>query len=446
MSSVITVSELNERAKALLSSEPSLNDVWVSGEISNLTKHTSGHYYFTLKDQRSEIRCTLFRGARNSLQFEPAESMKVTAFGSVDMYVTRGSFQFNVVTMRRSGIGDMYLALEELKKKLSAEGLFETSRKRQIPRYPLTLGVVTSPTGAAIHDIIRVAEKRFPVNILLAPVLVQGEGAAASIVKGIELMNLTNADVMIVGRGGGSAEDLWVFNEEIVARAIVSSEIPIISAVGHETDITIADMVADVRSPTPSAAAEAALPDISSEMRNLEGKMIRASGSLGYCIAQMRTNFGMLDSKLSVKRAKETVDAKITKIGEISRRSQMSMRSLLAEKKGMFAVTDAKLSPKRAGDIVNQYILITDDTSDRADASICRITGDKRKDMISIEQRMSSIDPMRVLDRGYSYVKGPDGKALISISQISPGSDVEIRMKDGSAKAKINEVKKWTKK
>ena len=446
MPSVITVSELNERAKALLSSEPSLNDVWVSGEISNLTKHTSGHYYFTLKDQRSEIRCTLFRGARNSLQFEPAESMKVTAFGSVDMYVTRGSFQFNVVTMRRSGIGDMYLALEELKKKLSAEGLFETSRKRQIPRYPLTLGVVTSPTGAAIHDIIRVAEKRFPVNILLAPVLVQGEGAAASIVKGIELMNLTNADVIIVGRGGGSAEDLWAFNEEAVARAIVSSKIPIISAVGHETDITVADMVADVRSPTPSAAAETALPDISSEIGNLEGKMMRASGSLGYCIAQMRNNFGMLDSKLSVKRAKETVDAKITKIGEISRRSQMSMRSLLAEKKGMFAVTDAKLSPKRAGDIVNQYILITDDTSDRADASIRRITGDKRKDMISIEQRMSSIDPMRVLDRGYSYVKGPDGKALISISQISPGSDVEIRMKDGSAKAKINEVKKWTKK
>ena len=446
MPSVITVSELNERAKALLSSEPSLNDVWVSGEISNLTKHTSGHYYFTLKDQRSEIRCTLFRGARNSLQFEPAESMKVTAFGSVDMYVTRGSFQFNVVTMRRSGIGDMYLALEELKKKLSAEGLFETSRKRQIPRYPLTLGVVTSPTGAAIHDIIRVAEKRFPVNILLAPVLVQGEGAAASIVKGIELMNLTNADVMIVGRGGGSAEDLWAFNEEIVARAIVSSEIPIISAVGHETDITIADMVADVRSPTPSAAAEAALPDISSEMRNLEGKMIRASGSLGYCIAQMRTNFGMLDSKLSVKRAKETVDAKITNIGELSKRSHLSMRSLLAGKIGVFAVTDAKLSPKRAGDTVNQYILITDDISDRADASIRRMAGDKRKDLISVEQRMNSIDPMRVLDRGYSYVKGPDGKALTSISQISPGSDVEIRMKDGSAKAKINEVKKWTKK
>ncbi|MDR0778683.1 MAG: exodeoxyribonuclease VII large subunit, partial [Methanomassiliicoccaceae archaeon] len=277
MSAVISVSEFNERAKAVLSSSTSLNDVWVSGEISNLTKHTSGHYYFTLKDQKSEIRCTLFRSARNSLQFEPAESMKVAAFGSAEIYTAKGSFQFNVTAMRRSGIGDMYLALEELKKKLRAEGLFDESRKRKIPKYPITVGVVTSPTGAVIHDIIRVAEKRFPVNILLAPVLVQGEGAAASISNGIRLMNTQDVDVMIVGRGGGSAEDLWAFNEEVVARAIISSRIPVISAVGHETDFTVADMVADVRAPTPSAAAEMALPDIPSELRNLDNIMIRGS-------------------------------------------------------------------------------------------------------------------------------------------------------------------------
>jgi len=442
MSSVISVSELNERARAVISSDPSLNDVWVSGEISNLTKHTSGHYYFTLKDAKSEIRCTLFRGARNTLQFEPAESMKVAAFGSVDMYVAKGAYQFNVATMRRSGIGDMYLALEELKKKLKAEGLFDEARKRPIPRYPLTVGVVTSPTGAAIQDIIKVAAKRFPANILLAPVLVQGDGAAASISKGIELMNTLPVDVLIVGRGGGSAEDLWAFNEEKVARAIAASRIPVISAVGHETDFTVADMVADVRAPTPSAAAETALPDISSELRNIGNMMMRASGSLISCISAMQNNFKVLDSKLSLKRAKETVIANAAAVGEISRRSSFAMRSLLNVKTGAYAAVDGKLSPRRAKDIVTQYLLAVDDMSASADSSVLRAVAGKRKDMCASEQRMNAIDPTKVLERGYSYVTDAKGKALVSVTQISYGSDVEIRMRDGSAKAKVNEVNK----
>jgi len=439
VTSAISVSDLNERAKAVLGSDRSLNDVWVSGEISNLTKHTSGHYYFTLKDQRSEVRCTLFRGARNSLSFEPAESMKVTAFGSVDMYVVKGSYQFNVSTMRRSGTGEMYLALEELKKKLNAEGLFETSRKRGLPGYPRIIGVVTSPTGVAIHDILKAASKRFPADILLAPVLVQGEGAAASIAKGIELINTQNVDVVIVGRGGGSSEDLWAFNEEIVARAIMSSKAPVISAVGHEVDVTIADLVADVRAPTPSAAAEIALPDISSEMRNLENKMIRAYGSLSSCISAMRSSFSILDSKLSVKRAKEKVDVNINAVNELSRRSSFSVRSSLNGKNGVFLIIDAKLSPKRAEGSVNQYMMNLDDLSVTADSSLLRNISDKRKDMNSAEQRMNSIDPMKVLERGYSCVEA-DGRALVSASQISENSNIEIRMRDGKVKAKVNEV------
>ena len=442
MSSVISVSELNERARAVISSDPSLNDVWVSGEISNLTKHTSGHYYFTLKDAKSEIRCTLFRGALNTLQFEPAESMKVAAFGSVDMYVAKGSYQFNVATMRRSGIGDLYLALEELKKRLKAEGLFDDSRKRPIPKYPVTVGVVTSPTGAAIQDIIKVAAKRFPADILLAPVLVQGDGAAASISKGIELMNTLPVDVLIVGRGGGSAEDLWAFNEEKVARAIASSRIPVISAVGHETDFTVADMVADVRAPTPSAAAEIALPDVSSEIRKLENMMMRASGSLISCISAMQSSFKVLDSKLSLKRAKETVGANAGAVAEISRRSSFAMRSLLNSKAGAFAAVDGKLSPRRAKDIVTQYLLAVDDMSASADSMILRTVADKKKDAVAAEQRMNAMDPTKVLERGYSYVTDAEGKALVSVTQISYGSDVEIRMRDGSAKAKVNEVNK----
>ena len=441
MSAVISVSELNERAKAVMSSAPSLNDVWVSGEISNLTRHTSGHYYFTLKDAKSEIRCTLFRGARSALQFEPSESMKVAAFGSVEMYVARGSYQFNILTMRRSGIGDMYLALEELKKRLREEGLFDESRKRQLPKYPVTIGVVTSPTGAVIHDIIRVAMKRFPVNILLAPVLVQGDGAASSIANGIRLMNTQPVDVLIVGRGGGSAEDLWAFNEEEVARAIASSRVPVISAVGHETDFTVADLVADVRAPTPSAAAEMALPDISRELRNIDNVMMRASRSLISGISVMYHDFKMLDSKLSPKRAKEMVDGKMRDLNEISRRSLYLIQSVLGGKSGSFGIADAKLSPKRAKETVDQYVLFLDDISSSADSSLNRIIADKKRDINSVMQRMNAIDPMKVLERGYSFVKGPDGKALISVAQISRGSDVEIRMKDGTAKAKVNEVR-----
>ena len=441
MSAVITVSELNERAKAAMSADPALNDVWVSGEISNLTRHTSGHYYFTLKDAKSEIRCTLFRGARSALQFEPSESMKVAAFGSVDMYVARGSYQFNVVTMRRSGIGDRYLALEELKEKLKAEGLFDESRKRKLPKYPVTIGVVTSPTGAVIHDIIRVAAKRFPVNILLAPVLVQGDGAASSIADGIRLMNTQPVDILIVGRGGGSAEDLWAFNEEEVARAIASSRVPVISAVGHETDFTVADMVADVRAPTPSAAAETALPDISREIKNIDSMMMRASRSLISGISVMYHDFRMLDSKLSPKRAKETVDGKMRILDDISRRSLYLIRSVLSGKSGSFRTAEAKLSPKRAKETVDQYVLFLDDISSSADASLHRMIADKKRDICSMIQRMNAIDPMKVLERGYSFVKGPGGKALVSVSQISRGSDVEIRMRDGTAKAKVNEVR-----
>jgi len=440
--SAITVSELNERARNVLGADRSVNDVWVSGEISNLKKHTSGHYYFTLKDQKSEINCVMFRGARNTLQFEPEMNMKVTAFGSVDIYTVRGSYQFNVATMKRSGIGDMYLALEELKKKLKEEGLFDASRKRALPKYPHTIGVVTSPTGAVIHDIIRVAGTRFPANILLMPVQVQGDGAAASISKGIEILNTQSVDLIIVARGGGSAEDLWAFNDEKVARAIVSSRIPVISAVGHETDTTIADMAADVRAPTPSAAAEIALPDISSEMKNISNIMMRASGSVNYVLTQMRNNFTISDSKLSPKRAAEKVNAESKNVTELSRRALASLHRTLDAKFSRFELADAKLSPKRAKDAVDQYMLRLDDLSGTADMSLNRKLSDGRKDITSTAMRLNAVSPMNVLERGYSFVKGKDGKALISVSQLTAGNEIEITMKDGKVRAEVKEVSK----
>ena len=261
MAETITVTQLNNRVKNILSNNPSVTNIWVSCEISGLKQVSSGHSYMTLKDENGQINAVMFASARSRLDFQLKDNMKVTAFGSVDIYAPRGSYQFIIQAMRQSGVGDLYQKFEELKIKLKSEGLFDESRKRPIPQYPRVIGVVTSSTGAVIHDIITTSATRFPSDILLSPSLVQGEGAAETIVAGIELLNSQGVDVIIVGRGGGSIEDLWPFNEEIVARAIASSKAPVVSAVGHETDFTIADFVADKRAPTPTGAAALILRD-----------------------------------------------------------------------------------------------------------------------------------------------------------------------------------------
>jgi exodeoxyribonuclease VII large subunit len=250
---VISVSELNGRVKNILGRSPSINRIWISGEISNLNNHRSGHCYFSLKDGGSRIDCTLFVNVLRRLKVRPEESMRILAFGSVDLWVPGGRYQFNIQDLRPDGIGELFIAFERLKKKLEGEGLFDRSAKRTLPRFPCRIGVVTSPTGAAVRDILQVTGRRYPSDILLFSAMVQGAGAGESIVKGIRMLD-GEVDVIIVGRGGGSIEDLWGFNEEIVARAIFDCQTPIISAVGHETDFTIADFVADRRTTTPSAS------------------------------------------------------------------------------------------------------------------------------------------------------------------------------------------------
>lgn len=239
MADKLTVTALNSRVKELLTSHPGLRDIFVIGEISNFKTYTSGHCYFVLKDAGATVNAVMFRSARARIDFQPTDSMKVEAFGHVDLYPERGSYQFIVETMRKSGVGELYQEYERLKKKLEAEGLFSKDRKRPIPRYPRTIGVVTSPTGAVIHDILTTTKRLYPADILLAPAKVQGEGSAESIVSGIQLLNRAGVDVIIIGRGGGSLEDLWAFNEEAVVRAIAASGVPVISSVGHETDFTL---------------------------------------------------------------------------------------------------------------------------------------------------------------------------------------------------------------
>ncbi|EES72230.1 exodeoxyribonuclease VII, large subunit, partial [Paenibacillus sp. oral taxon 786 str. D14] len=267
---ILTVKELNRYIRMKLESDQVLTDVWIRGEISNFTHHSSGHMYFTLKDADSRIKSIMFASYNQRLPFRPKEGTRVIARGNVSVYERDGQYQFYVTHMQPDGVGSLYLAFEQLKQKLEAEGLFAPGRKRPLPRFPKTIGVVTSPTGAAVRDILTTLGRRYPqAAVILYPVLVQGKGAAPSIVKAIRTLNaMGEADVLIVGRGGGSLEELWAFNEEQVARAIYESAIPVISAVGHETDFTIADFVADLRAATPTAAAELAVPH-TAELRAL---------------------------------------------------------------------------------------------------------------------------------------------------------------------------------
>ncbi|MDD3398927.1 MAG: exodeoxyribonuclease VII large subunit [Candidatus Methanomethylophilaceae archaeon] len=391
---IISVKELNEKAKTLLAASPDLNDVWVQGEISNLTKHSSGHYYFTLKDQDSEIRCTLFRFTRSRLAFEPELNMKVLALGSMEVFIPKGSYQFNIQDMRRSGIGDLYLAYEALKAKLGNEGLFDQSRKRKLPRYPLRIGVVTSPTGAAIRDILQVTGRRFPADIVIAPALVQGDGAAASIVHAIESLNKLDVDVMIVGRGGGSIEDLWAFNEEAVARAIHASRVPVVSAVGHETDFTIADLVADVRAPTPSAAAELLLPDRSQEMRHLQ---------------------------------------------QVTGRAEKAPRGSLDRMCSRYRLAEAQLSPRKALMDLRHRNQLLDEASTSMDNLMLRRLERQRARLQSLGSSLVALSPLQVLSRGYCVLQSAQGKALVSIEQLSLGDKVTALLRDGKVTAVVEE-------
>lgn len=457
----VTVTQLNTRVKELLSADPGLRDIWVSGEVSNLKKYSSGHYYFTLKDAGSEIRSVLFAGSRARMDFEPTDNMKVMAFGRVDMYVPRGSYQFIVETMRKSGVGDLYAQYEKLKAKLKAEGLFDQGHKRSLPEYPRRIGVVTSPTGAVIHDIITTSASRFPADIILAPAQVQGDGAAQSIVAGIWLLNRIGVDVIIVGRGGGSIEDLWAFNEEPVARAIYSSEAPVVSAVGHETDFTIADFVADVRAPTPTGAAAIILRDRAEVDKQVRNDMVRLNRAMGTRLGEVRGRFDVLDAKLSPRRAEERIGMLRIQTEDLSSRSDAALRDTVTEMRHRFEVMDSRLSPASALEDVSALGTRVDSLFSRAEGAAVRCyelsrsrleaVGDRHVRAVgntftrsgdsleSLSKRLEGLNPRNVLGRGYSMVTAADGTVVTSVSSLAPGQDVTINMRDGRARAVIGD-------
>ena len=377
---VYSVSQITDRVARLLQADAVLADVWVSGEISNFTHHSSGHMYMTLKDDASRLRAVMFQGANRGLRFRPESGMRVFAHGYVGVYRSGGEYQLYIDFMEPAGFGGLFLAFQQLKARLEAEGLFDPALKRSLPRFPKRIAVATSPTGAAIRDIITVARRRWPaVNIVIIPTLVQGDGAPASIVSSIEQANALaeaggddGVDVLIVGRGGGSAEELWAFNDETVARAIRSPRIPVVSAVGHETDFTIADFAADVRAATPSAAAELVVPDIVVYLRQVEVARARLARSVRRLIDQRR----------------QRVD---------------ELRRWLVQK------TQMKLRASRE--------------------RVQRVVG-----------VLSALDPQAVLGRGYAICRGPDGAILKDSQSVRTGDAVSVRLGRGAIGCEVREV------
>lgn len=393
---VCSVSEITDLLKNLIEQHPHLQKVWVQGQVSNCRRAGSGHIYFTLKDANSQIGCVLFRSSAARLRFLPRDGEDVLVQGRIGIYAPQGSYQITVNAVEPLGIGALQRAFEELKQQLAEEGLFDAEYKKSLPKFPQKIGVVTSATGAAFQDICEQLRKRYPLaEVLLHPTLVQGDGAPEGIAQAIEMMNQReDIDVLIVGRGGGSIEDLWAFNEERVARAIFASTIPIVSAVGHETDFTIADMVADHRAPTPSAAVEHIVPDQDELFAQLDG----------------------LDAWLR-GTTKNQLQGHRTRIQEL----------------------DTRLAPTRRKDTIYQLYQTVDTLDVACRSAVGRNFSDSENRLHTLAQRLDALSPLATLKRGYSISRKTDGKVLTSTEQVSIGDRIEIQLSDGHLACSVEE-------
>lgn len=394
---ILSVTQINEYIRALISQDEVLSMIMVRGEISNLTIHRTGHIYFTLKDETSVLKSVMFRSSAQRIKFALKEGMNVIVYGRISLYTPSGQYQLYAEDIQPDGIGALYIAYEQIKEKLAKEGLFDPSRKKPIPKIPTTIGIITSPTGAAIHDMINVMGRRFPLaKLLLYPALVQGDTAYKSLISGLEYFNNTKSvDVIIIGRGGGSMEDLWAFNNVDLAYAIAKSDIPIISAVGHESDFTICDFVADLRAPTPSAAAELAVPnaltvrnDINKSIADIEKKLILQ-------IQQYRKQIGILSSSRVLSSKEELLDAYKMKINLLSDKLDDNIQRILKEKNHILGIACAKLQ---------------------------------------------AISPLNTLGRGYAMVQNEQGEVVVSVDKIKTDETIDISFVDGRIHATVNDI------
>lgn len=398
MPQILSITQINEYIQGRMNADPQLMQVAVRGEISNYKLYPSGHHYFTLKDEQSALKCVMFKGNAFSLRFRPASGMKVIALGRISVYPRDGQYQLYCSSMAMDGIGDLYAAFEALKKKLAQQGLFDPAKKKPIPKYPKTIGIVTSSAGAAVHDILRILRARYPLcRVRLLPVRVQGEEAPGEIAAAIRYANAHRlADLLIVGRGGGSIEDLWAFNDEQVARAIYDSQIPIISAVGHEPDVTIADYVADLRAATPSNGAELAVPDREALSQNLDAMAASMAGALNRQLKLAGQKLDTLAASAALRSPTGYLDQKNKDLMLLQNRLLSAQDRILARTQQRFGSSVAKLD---------------------------------------------AMSPLKVLSRGYAMAQTQDGTLLHSVKQTAPGESIAVNLGDGTLNATVVSVK-----
>jgi len=434
---IYSVTELSLEIKNLL--EKQFPDVWVTGEISNFRAATSGHLYFTLKDASAQIRAVCFRNQARYLKFKPQDGLSVIARGHLSVYEARGEYQLYVDYLEPAGIGALQLAFEQLKAKLAAEGLFDPARKKPLPVLPRAVGIVTSPTGAVIRDILRILKRRFRnMNVLLYPVKVQGEGAAEEIAEGVEYFNRERlVDVMILARGGGSLEDLWAFNEEIVARAIAASKIPVISAVGHETDFTIADFVADLRAPTPSAAAELVVHRKQDFVAELQDRARRMSHIMRLKLSEARERFTALrmhrvfQTILTrvAERAQRVDDAVVVLEHSIRLRLHAARQEWLRASAGVVRYDFRRLlSLKRAA---------LEERDRKLETGFKQFLLERRNWLGQTEALLRERNPLTILNRGYSITRDAAGRVIRDAAQVAIGDDLSIRLARGEVGATV---------
>ena len=411
----LTVSQLTKYIKYKLDNDVNLREVYLKGEISNFKAHTRGHFYFTIKDEGSRINAVMFASSASKVKFTPEDGMKILVTGRISVYEATGGYQIYVNEMMEDGVGNLYVAFEQLKKKLASEGLFDEARKKRIPKIPERVGVITASTGAAIRDIISTINRRFPLTeVILLPSLVQGEGAKEDIVRQIKRAEDYNLDVLIVGRGGGSIEDLWAFNEEIVARAIFECPIPVISAVGHEIDFTIADFVADLRAPTPTGAAEIAVPNKTDVINYINQLNLRSRKAVGTILELKKKRLDNIKGHYILNNPLDLYSAKIQKLDYLT-------ESLVKNYKVIIDKEKIKLNNIETRPLFSNPLVILDKT--------------KQKYALLLS-KLDALSPLKTLERGYGIVKIGD-KAVTSIKDLKKDDLINIELKDGSKEAII---------
>ena len=411
----LTVTQLTRYIKYKLDNDTNLREVYLKGEISNFKAHTRGHFYFTIKDEGSRINAVMFASSASKVKFEPVDGMKILVTGRISVYEATGGYQIYVNEMMEDGVGNLYVAFEQLKKKLASEGLFDERYKKPIPKIPERVGVITAPTGAAIRDIISTINRRFPLTeVILLPSLVQGEGAKEDIVRQIKRAEDYNLDVLIVGRGGGSIEDLWAFNEEIVARAIFECPIPIISAVGHEVDFTIADFVGDLRAPTPTGAAEIAVPNKTDVINYINQLNLRSRKAVGTIIELKKKRLDNIKGHYILNNPLDLYSAKIQKLDYLT-------ESLVKNYKVIIDKEKVKLNNIKTRPLFSNPLVILDKIKQRYTLLL---------------SKLDTLSPLKTLERGYGIIKLND-KAVTSIKDLKKDDLINIELKDGSKEAII---------